>query len=211
MTLSDSAGGFNLFLQRDVISKEFCKQLIVEFSTTTEFEAPVYGQGQSAVVNERTRKVARVNADAATVTKITSRILELRAAISSHFDIQLADCEEPQFLRYRPGDFFVAHQDGNTGLIRSELEQWRKISVIMFLNDQSEAPAAGTFAGGSLVFHDWRQQKEFVLTAEAGLLVAFRAETTHEVKPVTSGERYSIVSWYGCTTVPPGRCSSRNY
>ena len=29
-----------------------------------------------------------------------------------------------------------------------------------------------------------------------GTLVAFRAETTHEVTPVTRGERYAIVSWY---------------
>ena len=27
-------------------------------------------------------------------------------------------------------------------------------------------------------------------------LVAFRAETTHEVTPVTRGERSAIVSWY---------------
>jgi len=28
------------------------------------------------------------------------------------------------------------------------------------------------------------------------MLVAFRSETTHEVTPVTHGERYSIASWF---------------
>jgi SM-20-related protein len=31
---------------------------------------------------------------------------------------------------------------------------------------------------------------------EAGLLIAFRSEMLHEVEPVTSGERVTIVSWY---------------
>ena len=34
------------------------------------------------------------------------------------------------------------------------------------------------------------------LTPEPGTLVCFRAETTHEVLPVTHGERFTIVSWY---------------
>jgi predicted 2-oxoglutarate/Fe(II)-dependent dioxygenase YbiX len=29
-----------------------------------------------------------------------------------------------------------------------------------------------------------------------GTLICFRAETTHEVLPVTRGERVSIVSWF---------------
>jgi predicted 2-oxoglutarate/Fe(II)-dependent dioxygenase YbiX len=34
------------------------------------------------------------------------------------------------------------------------------------------------------------------MVGEPGMLIAFRAETTHEITPVTHGERYSIVSWY---------------
>ena len=35
-----------------------------------------------------------------------------------------------------------------------------------------------------------------ILTPAPGTLVCFRAETTHEVLPVTHGERFTIVSWY---------------
>ena len=44
-------------------------------------------------------------------------LLNLKETIEEHFGINVGECEEPQFLRYRTGDFFVAHQDGNTPLI----------------------------------------------------------------------------------------------
>jgi predicted 2-oxoglutarate/Fe(II)-dependent dioxygenase YbiX len=34
------------------------------------------------------------------------------------------------------------------------------------------------------------------MPALPGSLVAFRSETTHEVIPVTHGERFTVVSWY---------------
>jgi predicted 2-oxoglutarate/Fe(II)-dependent dioxygenase YbiX len=85
-------------------------------------------------------------------------------------------------------------------MMLSEREQFRKVSVVIFLNTQSDVAAPGSYSGGSLVFTEWRpgrDQGQFALVAEPGTLVAFPAETTHEVTPVTSGERYSIVSWYG--------------
>ncbi|HEX8339127.1 MAG TPA: 2OG-Fe(II) oxygenase, partial [Pyrinomonadaceae bacterium] len=107
----------------------------------------------------------------------------------------LSGLEEPQFLRYGAGDFFVAHQDGNTGMLRSEREA-RKVSAVIFLNDQTETPGPGTYGGGSLVFHPRGAPEPYRLAGEAGTLVAFPAETTHEVEPVTCGERFTVASWY---------------
>ncbi len=36
----------------------------------------------------------------------------------------------------------------------------------------------------------------FALEAEPGLLIAFRSDTSHEVRPVTFGERFTIVTWF---------------
>jgi SM-20-related protein len=105
--------------------------------------------------------------------------------------VSLSECEEPQFLRYRKGDFFVAHQDGNTGLLLLDTER-RLISTVIFLSRESESPEPDAFCGGSLVFSD----SGFHVPAKPGTLVAFRSETTHEVTPVTHGERLSIASWY---------------
>jgi predicted 2-oxoglutarate/Fe(II)-dependent dioxygenase YbiX len=98
-------------------------------------------------------------------------------------------------LRYGVGDFFVAHQDGNTGLLRLDTEL-RRISLVIFLSRESESPQPDTYCGGSLLFTDFRADRKGSVAGEPGTLVAFRSETTHEVTPVTHGERYSIVSWF---------------
>ena len=53
-----------------------------------------------------------------TVELVTTRLSETLKVVEKRFDISLRECEAPQFLRYRVGDFFVAHQDGNTGMLR---------------------------------------------------------------------------------------------
>jgi SM-20-related protein len=126
------------------------------------------------------------------------RLWSCEDAIEKHFDVSLTECEEPQFLRYREGDFFVAHQDGNTGLLRLETER-RRISTVIFLSRESDVPGPNVFCGGALVLtnhHPSSDHAPFRVSAERGTLVAFRSETTHEVTPVTHGERLSIVSWY---------------
>jgi len=123
--------------------------------------------------------------------------MDHREKVAEHFGNNLSSCEKPQFLCYRTGDFFVAHQDGNTGLVSLDSDKSRLISVSIFLNRQSATAEIDSYGGGSLVFSDWRLDKRFDLAGEAGTLVAFRSEVTHEVIPVTHGERYAIVSWYG--------------
>lgn len=191
---------FDLYMVRSFFDAETCVEFMSEMRRCQASPATVYGRSESGSVDERMRKVARLLLSQETVERVRQRLLESVGEVGEHFGISLSRCEEPQFLRYRVGDFFVAHQDGNTGLILSDREQSRKVSVVIFLNSQSESPETNAYCGGSLVFSDWRasqSRREFRLSGEAGTLVAFRSETTHEVIPVTHGERYSIVSWYG--------------
>ncbi|HZH35299.1 MAG TPA: 2OG-Fe(II) oxygenase, partial [Pyrinomonadaceae bacterium] len=93
--------------------------------------------------------------------------------------------------------FFVAHQDDNTPLIHDD-SRFRRVSVIIFLNARSDEASPGHFGGGELLFHGSFPNYSYRRTADPkpGRLVAFRAETTHEVTPVEHGERFTIVSWY---------------
>jgi SM-20-related protein len=200
MTKTDEGAGFDLYVSRDFFDAGACRELLGELRGASVGAAEVYGRGEAGDVDERVRRAARLAPSAETVGRVVRRLSERREEVGAHFGLSLGACEEPQFLRYRVGDFFVAHQDGNTGMLMSERERSRKISVVVFLNRQSEAPEADAYGGGTLVFSDWRGgagRREFPFRGEAGTLVAFRAETTHEVLPVTHGERYSIVSWYG--------------
>ena len=198
MTLD--AGAFNLYLDPAFFEARQCGELAAELGASPEARATLHGRGQASAVDERVRKVARLAPSAATVESITRRLLDARDAVSAHFGVACTSCEEPQFLRYREGDFFVAHQDGNTGMLLNDKEMSRKISLVIFLTPESAQPSPGAHGGGSLVFSEWRAGRKpgrFSLSAQAGMLVAFTADTTHEVTPVAWGDRYSIVSWFG--------------
>ena len=186
---------FDLCIVRNFLDKEFCRKLIAEMRRARATAAVTYGKGKASV-DERVRRVRQVSVSLETVADVTRRLEDERTHVAEHFGISLTSFEEPQFLCYRAGDFFVAHQDGNTGLIQLETDRSRRISVTIFLNNQSAQPQPETYSGGSLVFSDWRRQTRREVCGEAGMFLAFRSETTHEVTPVTDGERYALVSWY---------------
>jgi SM-20-related protein len=149
--------------------------------------AGVYGGARA--VDPRVRSAQALSVDDPLRERIAALLMDVRPRLGEHFGVALDRCEPPQFLRYLPGDFFVAHQDGNTPVMHDDTRH-RRVSVVLFLNTG--------YQGGSLVLHgaypDW--EKRYVMPAHPGSLLAFRSETTHEVTPVTAGERYTIVSWY---------------
>ena len=112
----------------------------------------------------------------------------------------LTDCQEPQFLVYREGDFFHRHRDSRRESDAAEFSKQRRVSVIVFLNGEDEVPGPDVYGGGSLTFYELMSgsgvEYGIPLVGEPGLLVAFRPELLHEVTPVTHGERYTIVSWF---------------
>ena len=196
----DASSLFDLYVDPGFLSKDECAEIIAQMNGAPASPAPVYGHGKEAAVDERVRKVTRVALEGAAARRVQERLAQAREAIGTRFAIELANVEPLQFLRYGVGDFFVAHQDGATRMLRSEREQGRKVSVVIFLNRRADAPTDGQYTGGVLRFTEWRPGRpsgQYDLPVQAGTLVAFRAETTHEVTPVECGERYSIASWFG--------------
>ena len=189
---------FDPLLVRGFFDSKLCGEILAEMRLAESGPATIHGGAKS--IDERVRKTTRVRLSAETVALVKRRLLECRSRIEEHFRLRLSACEEPQFLRYQVGDFFVAHQDGNTPLLKTDPDKIRIISVVIFLNQQSVGVVSGDYGGGSLVFSgrhvdpNLRETREFA--GEAGTLIAFRSETTHEVTPVTEGERHSIASWY---------------
>ena len=186
---------FDLLIERDFLDAAACARLVAEMSASRSAPATVYGRAESGAVDERVRRTTRVFPSAGTEALVGRLLLERMGAAETHFGRRLCEVEEPQFLLYGVGGHFVAHQDGNTGLLRSERES-RRVSAVVFLNTQADAPVPGAYGGGSLVFHPRGAGEPLGLAGEAGTLVLFRAETTHEVTPVTHGQRLTIASWY---------------
>ncbi len=159
--------------------------------------AALLGTQGAGTVRPAIRNTTRLKTPPATRTRVIELLRAQKDTLQRHFSVELMECEEPQFLRYQTGDFFVAHQDGNTPLIHDD-SRFRKVSVILFLSRPSADPSPETYGGGMLVMHGPYSGPELrePVDAAPGALVAFRAETTHEVTPVTHGERFTIVSWF---------------
>jgi SM-20-related protein len=171
--------------------------IVAEMQLASGGPAAVYGIDEAGAVDSYVRKVTRVVVSPESRERVMRQLIEHKGAIEEHFGITFSECEEPQFLRYKAGDFFVAHQDGNTPLILDQ-SRLRRVSVVIFLSRQSSEPAPNAYGGGALTFHGpySNPSVRIPVAADPGTLVAFRAEMTHEVVPVTHGERYTIVSWY---------------
>ena len=191
MPEQDPAAHFQLFLNRNFLDAETCANIRMEADSAPITQAPVYIEGSPGLIHENIRKTTSFHPCDETVTGVHARLFQQKSLLEDHFGLSLTDCERPQFLRYQIGDFFVRHQDGNTKQLDFDHLRIRRISIVVFLNDG--------FSGGALTFYDdpsVAAPKTFALAGETGLLVAFRADTFHEVVPVTNGERFTIISWF---------------
>ena len=191
--MSDPAH-FNLFLLRNFLDADACANLKAELNQSPTTQAPVYIEGTEGTIHENIRKTTSLHPSQETKSQVHERLLRQKSALENHFGVNLNDCEPPQFLRYQKGDFFVRHQDGNTHQLDFDHLRIRRISIVVFLNDFSVDAEANCYSGGLLNFYD--EQITYGLPGETGLLVAFTADTMHEVSPVTSGERFTIISWF---------------
>jgi SM-20-related protein len=186
MPASDGPAHFHLFLLPHFLDADRCARLRAELAVAPTTQAPVYIEGSEGTIHETIRKTTSLHPGSETLRQVHEQLLSQKSALESHFGTTLMDCEQPQFLRYETGDFFVRHQDGNTDQLDFDHLRVRRISIVVFLND--------SFSGGALAFYD--PATTFALMGETGLLAAFKADTFHEVLPVTSGERFTIISWF---------------
>lgn len=94
-----------------------------------------------------------------------------------------------QYTEYIEGQFYKPHIDLHLGNVESEpLFQVRKLSITILLNDPFE------YEGGDLVI--WNSPSNLETTQKKkGRVFAFPSFVPHEVTPITSGIRKSIVIW----------------
>lgn len=171
--------------------------LLDELRASHGAAATVLSAEDGGTVRTAVRRTTRVQVSPETLVRVKAWLMDRRPALEAHFGTALGDCEDPQFLRYETGDYFVAHQDGNTPMVWDD-SRHRRVSAVVFLSPRGDEAAPGTYGGGALVFHGppARPNERVEAAAAPGSLVAFRAETTHEVTPVTHGERYTIAAFF---------------
>ena len=84
-----------------------------------------------------------------------------------------------QFTRYEVGEYYGPHFDIGPGKLTE-----RKLSLTVQLSAPDE------YTGGELVIYP-----EFVAPKEQGTMTVFPSFMCHDVRPVQTGVRFSLVSW----------------
>ena len=101
--------------------------------------------------------------------------------------------EAGQYSEYSKGDFYEWHID--LGVNAIPVPPVRKISLSLLLNDPKE------FEGGELeIFSRAANTNDnFAFKLKQGQALFFASFHLHRVKPITSGNRKSLVMWFGGT------------
>jgi predicted 2-oxoglutarate/Fe(II)-dependent dioxygenase YbiX len=173
----------------DVITHALCDAILAEFSNEEEWQKTVVDRG---VVNDKART-------AETIVISYPHVIEKNPKIRAKLDkyvfasaglaikkynekFPLTHIEEDsgyELLRYKEGQFYIQHTD-------SFKDRPRAVSCSFVLNDDYE--------GGDFAFFD----RELKYKPKKGSCIMFPSNFMypHEIMPVTSGTRYSIVTWF---------------
>ena len=107
-------------------------------------------------------------------------------ANNNHFGFEgMRLTEVAQFTHYLEGGFYDWHMDNDVA--GKHQPPVRKISMTLLLSDPS------TFEGGELEI----MSKGKTAKLKQGQAIFFASWLQHRVKPVTKGERKSLVMWFG--------------
>lgn len=183
-----------LLIVPQFFNQQLCQALI---DGSSDQPAHVARVGEQSVTNERIRSTKILPMDEKVADEIGQRLDTLPPLLSQHFDLTITGRENPQFLRYRQGDFFQPHQDrheDNRGYVAKRL-----ITTVTFINDPSDERRG--YEGGELLIYGLFTDPQLLADAvpvfpAAGTLIAFRPEMVHEVTPVLNGERFTLATWF---------------
>jgi len=172
--------------QKKVFTKEECEKIISLTKNTNLSEGQIVNKNNLPDIklpDIRTSKICWINCDEETkwiFSKMINCVFNLN---SKYFQFNISGMYEGlQFTNYKsPNGKYAKHID------RVLDRPVRKLSVSIQLTDPNN------YEGGELYVYD--NNKGTVMEKEQGDLVMFPSYMLHEVKPVTKGERNSLVAW----------------
>ena len=179
-----------IHVENNAISDEFCKQIIEEYDDTDDWkpgtindyeineyrkcEVVFLSQDETLEKNPKTRN----ELDKKLYEIINNQLEKYLKKYDSLGYVQIKEDTGYMLLRYKTGDYVKKHVDTSS-------EQHRTLSCSLILNDD--------YDGGEVSFFNG----EVKPSLKKGDLLVFPSSFTypHEVLPVKSGTRYSIITW----------------
>ena len=123
---------------------------------------------------------------------LIDNIFRLCDKVNEELNFELTGMEQLQFTEYKaPSGHYKFHIDGNgignygVSTDSTRKGSTRKLSMSCLLSDN--------FEGGELVMHFGKDE---IVHMKKGDAVFFPSYYLHKVSPVTSGIRYSLVTWF---------------
>lgn len=177
----------NLFAFADnVFSKQQCEEIIKIGKNQNLHDAKVGSKNNRT--GEVDKKVRKSKITWLNPSNETNWIFEKIAIISKelnnryfNFDI-FGAIEGIQFTTYKaPGGNYGRHMDSAYGTTV------RKLSISIQLSDPQN------YSGGELCLYN--KENPIVMPKKQGQVIMFPSYVLHEVRPVTKGERVSLVIW----------------
>ena len=128
----------------------------------------------------------------------------VQKSIEEYFKLPITSSTDIQALEYKEGCFYKAHSDDSSMIYDGDkligfvpIAKKRKITTVFFTGSYGE-----DFLGGELKFNFLynKSNENILLKPKKGDLLVFLSNPyfTHEVLPVKSGSRVTLVQWHNC-------------
>ena len=162
-----------------VFTPEECSQLIADFTAQLKPAlVETMDLAQSAGIRRSSAVfVAQSKSTAWVFERLGKAVREVNDTVYG-FDVSQFR-EGFQFTRYEVGEYYGPHFDIGPGKLTE-----RKLSLTVQLSPPEE------YTGGELIIYP-----EFVAPKDQGTMTVFPSFMCHNVCPVKTGVRYSLVSW----------------
>ena len=194
---------YGLFAVKNFLSPNFCRDLCSEIDRApTKKGTFVSPKTQKEILDEDIKKRKEITRlPKKRVETVNQKLLGILPQIARHYDLELSGIQIPKYSIYEKGDFYKVHVDSNMHEDSADFLKERKVSVIVFLNEETPLEKEGSYCGGNLTFHGLIENEVFgkfgfPLQSEPGMLITFLPDLLHEVTPVTAGKRFAITTWY---------------
>jgi len=173
---------FDYWLWDSALPKWFCEEQIKNTDWTNKIKGQVNIDGEMAV-DENKRITDVVWVDQSSPIGCIAQIYVNMANEKADWNFNLSNVENIQIGKYDSNTqgFYDWHSDDGYKPKKNGL--LRKLSISILLNDD--------FEGGLFEFKNFEKQPEL----KQGSIIVFPSFIEHRVSPVTSGTRYSAVTW----------------
>jgi PKHD-type hydroxylase len=193
----ESRSGTNLYAWVDDIFNDDELIEIIKYSNNLEFIDGKVEKSENNIINDKDG-VVNVNLRKSKINFIyknnyTDWIFDkLNNAILyanlNFFNFDLIGYDFIQYTKYSLDEYYHSHADLSFGINDNRVynAHARKLSASLILNDN--------YTGGDLRLYQGLQNPT-VLPVKKGRCYFFPSFVVHEIAPVTSGERHSLVAW----------------